>query len=140
MGRSLHIFCSSYPNPPHIINYRYCEETQAILKKRPDEMDARLDAGQMNGQVSLAQMKDMFEGGELMQSMAMDIKALKATGLRADADGDGNAPSQQQKFTWHLHADGMHRRVPPAWTFPMLSLQHMYQQWHCGNEIKKHLL
>ena len=72
-----------------------------------------------------------------MQTMARDIKALKATALRANAAGDSDASPRQQKFTWHLHGDGMHRRVPPTWTFPNLSLQHMYQQWHCGNEVKK---
>ena len=120
--------------PPHIMNYRYFEEIKTILKNIPNELDAKLDARQMNGQVSLAQMKQMFEGGELMQSLARDIKSLKRTALRAEGDEDGNREPRQKKFKWHVHGDGMQRRVPATWIFPMLALQHMYQQWHCGNE------
>ena len=123
--------------PPHIINYQYFDEIKAILKKIPDEFGAKLDARQMNGQVSLAQMKEMFEGGELMLTTARDIKSLKQSAIAADAEGCSATQSRRKTFTWHLHPDGMHRRVPPTWTFPMLALQHMYQLRHCGNKVKE---
>ena len=82
-------------------------------------------------------MKKVFEGGELLRSMAKDIALLKGA-AREDATDDSKAGARKQKkFKWHHHSDGMMRRVPQDWTFPMLALQHMYQQWHCGNEEKE---
>jgi hypothetical protein len=33
---------------------------------------------------------------------------------------------------WYMHADGIKRRVPSTYIFPMLSIEEMYVIWHCG--------
>ena len=33
---------------------------------------------------------------------------------------------------WYEHEDGIKRRVPSSYTFPMLSIEEMYVVWHCG--------
>lgn len=53
------------------------------------------------------------------------------TGRRVQASA---ARSQYQMF---LHPDGVHRRIPPDWWFPNLSIQHMYVNWHCGETTGK---
>ncbi len=33
---------------------------------------------------------------------------------------------------WYVHDDGIKRRVPSTFTFPMRSIEEMYVIWHCG--------
>ena len=92
--------------------------------------------GGVNGQISLAQMRETFEGEVLICSMARDIASLKRS-MMQNAEVDDNGEPKEKKFKWHQHSDGMMRRVPSTWAFPMLVLQHVYQQWHSGNKLKE---
>jgi len=38
---------------------------------------------------------------------------------------------------WYEHDDGVKRRVPSTYKFPMLGLEDMYVMWHCGQEEAK---
>lgn len=38
---------------------------------------------------------------------------------------------------WYEHDDGVRRRVPSTWKFPMLGLDDMYVLWHCGDSEQK---
>ena len=38
---------------------------------------------------------------------------------------------------WYQHDDGVKRRVPSSWKFPLLGLTEMYIYWHCGDAAQK---
>ena len=38
---------------------------------------------------------------------------------------------------WYEHDDGIKRRVPSTYSFPMLGLSEMYVLWHCGDQENK---
>ena len=38
---------------------------------------------------------------------------------------------------WYEHDDGIKRRVPSSYSFPMLGLSEMYVLWHCGDQENK---
>ena len=92
--------------------------------------------GGVNGQISLAQMKETFEGWVLILSMARDISALtRSMTWNAEVDEDGEYGKKKSK--WYQHSAGIMRRVFGTWKFPMLALHHMYEQWHYGNKLNE---
>lgn len=48
---------------------------------------------------------------------------------------DANARPNDNWF--YEHEDGIKRRVPSTWKFPMLGLSDMYVLWHCGDPEQK---
>ena len=52
---------------------------------------------------------------------------------RQEFIGDDNDPNDW----WYVHDDGVKRRVPSTFLFPMLGLEDMYVFWHCGAPAQK---
>jgi len=50
-------------------------------------------------------------------------------------DPDDNDPSHDN--CWFEHSDGVRRRVPSTYKFPMIGLEDTYVLWHCGDEEQK---
>lgn len=42
-----------------------------------------------------------------------------------------------QDNCWYEHPDGIKRRVPSTWKFPMLGVEDIYVMWHCGDAENK---
>lgn len=74
-------------------------------------------------------------------------KALVST-LRAEAEAEVGDEQARLEFVvpddedahdhwWYKHEDGVKRRVPSTWKFPMLGLEGIYVYWHCGDEAQK---
>jgi hypothetical protein len=107
-----------------------------MIKKLPQQFEESLDARQFNGSISLPQMKELMREVQSEESakLAADIAFLK----KAVEDGkllpvDSDSPDELcdeaygSQFDHHYHSDGVFRKVPPGWTFPMNQLQQMYQ-------------
>ena len=132
--------------PPHVVHYQHFAEIKQMIKNLPVQFEDALDARQFNGNISLAQMKELIMEAQREQQlqMAADIAAMKkvmedgkllpSSDSLSDEQDDVN---YAQQFKLHLHPDGKMRRVPPGWTFPMNQLLQMYQYWHCGNQVQK---
>ena len=114
---------------------------QSKIKKKIDDLPAKMNAlleeRQMNGPVSLAEMKDVVAESDRLKSIERTLSEL------AGAIKSQGAPPQKvetkiaPRFNLFNHPDKIRRRIPEGWEFPKLKLQHMYVLWHCGNETEK---
>jgi len=72
-----------------------------------------------------------------------------STPAEEEAETDLNDEKARQEFVvpssngmphdnwWYEHDDGVKKRVPSTWKFPMLGLEDMYVLWHCGDVEQK---
>eukprot|EP00584_Thalassiosira_punctigera_P018498 CAMPEP_0172554986 /NCGR_PEP_ID=MMETSP1067-20121228/57433_1 /TAXON_ID=265564 ORGANISM="Thalassiosira punctigera, Strain Tpunct2005C2" /NCGR_SAMPLE_ID=MMETSP1067 /ASSEMBLY_ACC=CAM_ASM_000444 /LENGTH=579 /DNA_ID=CAMNT_0013343477 /DNA_START=33 /DNA_END=1772 /DNA_ORIENTATION=+ len=80
------------------------------------------------------------------------IKYQKSTPTKDDEEtGDDDMEKARQELVvpvpslddpphdkwWYEHDDGVKRRVPSTWKFPMLGVEDMYILWHCEQEEEK---
>lgn len=140
--------------PPHVMLYAYIKSLDVQVQDIPNKIEQMLDRRQMAGPLSLDQIARAVENGPRIAGMASDLASLRQL-IAANASGvashggsndvvldmrDTTAVTVQHAnarlHRQYLHSDGKHRRVPPSWKFPKLSLQGMYQYWHCGDESK----
>jgi len=129
--------------PPHATQLHELREIKHLIQDwLPRYLEGMLEKRQMNGPVSLAQMRTMVAASvaqspvicNLEQNMANLTSHIMRTAQSTSGNESSDVGSHYQLFQ---HADGKSRRVPPGWTIPGLSLQHMYVYWHCGNEASK---
>ena len=112
------------------------------------QLERLLDRRQMTGPLSLDQIARAVENGPRIAGMANDIGSLmrmvQAGAIAAGTPAAGSTETTRNRTATatarlhrqYEHTDGKHRRLPPSWSFPKLSLQSMYQYWHCGDESK----
>jgi hypothetical protein len=129
--------------PPHVMLYAYIKNLDVQVQNIPKKMEELLDKRQMAGPLSLDQIARAVENGPRIAGIANDLAVLRrmmqGSSIVAQASAATNQTNQRTDARLHRqysHPDGKHRRVPPSWTFPKLSLQSMYQYWHCGDESR----
>jgi hypothetical protein len=139
-------FADSSGLPPHVMELAKLRSIEEKVDKVPDVTAAKIEtlfeSHQMNGPVSLTQMKKLVENSPTMKMMAAAVSRLE---VLAQERAPTTEPREVENFTGGIgtrydlfnHPGGIQRRIPPDWKIPMLSIQHMYLQWHCGNEAKK---
>ena len=125
--------------PPHVINFKYYEKLDAKLDKLPQLWEKSLDDRQFNGNISLTQMRSLIKEDESFKAMARDVatmkRAIEGGGFGTGGNNNNNTSQPGDVIRRGLYNHhGKWRRVPPGWKFPHLSLQNMYQFWHCGDD------
>lgn len=141
-----HIYYSEASGlPPHVIQLNQMEQLKSICRAIPDKLEALLDRRQMNGPVSLEQIRRevrvVVETSPTMRKLEEAVALiLRANELRSPAEEEADAAAtaaMTQRYEKFPHPDGVRRRVPPGWKLPTGLIQHAYVYWHCGDPAKK---
>ena len=115
---------------------------QEAIKKMIDDIPAKMNAivedRQMNGPVSLTEMRDVVAKSHRLKNMETTLAelggAIKSKGASSPQQVETNiAP----RFNLFDDPDKIRRRIPAGWEFPNLKVEHMYVLWHCGNEAEQ---
>ena len=128
--------------PPHVLHLSKLQQLEDKVDKMPKKLEDMLEAKQMNGPVSLAQMKTIVATCPIVRRMEATMIRMEAV---IESRGVSAEPDQVADFTGGIgtrfdlfdHPDGKKRRIPPSWEIPKIQLQHIYLHWHCGNLAKK---
>ena len=126
--------------PAHVTILAEMRGVERNLDDLPKKLEQMLETRQMNGPVTLAQMRIMVNDNKRMKNIEENISLLTSIvkeGQFAGSQTDEITGGLGRKYEMFDHQDGLKRRVPPNWHFPKLLMQHMYIQWHCGNGVKK---
>ena len=124
--------------PAHVALLYGQEAIKKLIADIPATINAALEERQMNGPVSLAEMRDVVTESDRLKNMERTLVELAGA-----IKSQGASPSQEvetniaPRFNLFDHPDKIRRRIPAGWEFPKLKLQHMYVLWHCGNEAEK---
>jgi len=131
--------------PAHVAVLYGMKKLEKKIDNIPKQIEGLLEERQMNGPVSLAEMRSLVTEAvsESVNCLTEKIEAAlgsqrvaesNATNVSANTDAANDQPSRAPRFNLFDHPDRIRRRVPKDWEFPKLNLQHMYLLWHCGNE------
>lgn len=126
--------------PPHTIQMKYFEQISADIKNIVPQMEKILDNRQFNGQISLAQMKNIMNDSSAMARITTELSSLRKE-LRERTlpqntfeVGENVSGIALGNRVLYNHSDGILRRVPTTWKFPQSALHLMYMYWHLGDE------
>ena len=126
--------------PPHTIQMKYFEQISADIKNIVPQMERILDNRQFNGQISLAQMKNIMNESSVIAGITSELSSLRKelrertllpNTLEVEEDVSGVIVGNRVLYN---HSDGVLRRVPVSWKFPQSALHLMYVYWHLGDE------
>jgi hypothetical protein len=117
----------------------------ALINALPAKFEALLEEKQMNGPISMAQMRTLVETSPAMIRMEqrMDRTAarleeyLNIAENRAPVGRNNSSGSASTVYEEFLHPNGLRRRIPPDWDWPNLLMRHAYVYWHCGDPAKR---
>ena len=132
--------------PPHVMIYAYIKSLDMKIQNIPQKIEELLDRRNMMGALSLDQIARAVENGPRISAMINDIATMKRrmenniniTVQAGASEGAGRAIVRRARPHYqYKHPDGKERHVPVGWTFPLVGLKLMYQQWHYGDEAGK---
>jgi len=121
--------------PPHTMILAGNEEIKAMLKDLLPAIEKFMDDRTMCGTLSENRMREIIQNEQLETRQQLDaIKNLLSQEGRAPP-GDQEVIENGKFRLWNV--DGVRRRIPPDWVFPLGPIMNVYVYWHHGDEVRK---
>ncbi len=140
-------FAEAQGLPPHTL---LLAEAKLQSKKIDDlipKMQEMLDDRQMNGTVSVQQIKRIVDDSptikniqSLLTELSANQQSLAVNNTTAAESGDvemGEGVGSSIRFDLFQHPDSFPRHFPPGYSIPNCKIQLIYQLWHCGDESSR---